>query len=167
MDGVLVEEVGQVARGREAPRLSVWLGRRRGPEVSGQRPHEGVVKVLVDQLQQGPDRALGRPGVGVGAGPAGTVTTGTVRSAPSPPTAVMVAAIKVPGNGKSILAQTPSLSPVPRGPEAVGKALGQPALDPSGGDGDDLARHGVGQRLGAVRPPERSTRWSARADRWR
>ena len=69
--------------------------------MSGQRAHEGVVNVLVDKLQQGPDRALGRPGVGVGAGPAGTVTTGTVRSRwPEPADGRHGGGDQCPGEGK-------------------------------------------------------------------
>lgn len=130
--------------------------------MSGQRAHEGVVNVVVDKLQQGPDRALGRPGIGVGAGPAGTITTGTMRSAPSPPTAVMVAAINVPGKGKSILAETPSLSPV-RAPNRWDRRWVNQRSTPRVGTATTSRPMGSGSGSRSM-SPKALTRWSARDD---
>ena len=53
----------------------------------------------------------------------------------------------VPGNGKSMLAHTPSCAPGVT-PELGGEALAQPALDALRRHGDDLGCHRVLERLG-------------------
>ncbi len=60
---IAVEEVGNMADRGETPRAFTWDSWGRSAQMGSQRPHELVIKVLVHQLQQGPDRALRNPGI--------------------------------------------------------------------------------------------------------
>ena len=128
--GVAVEEVGHVPDAREALRLLHGL---RVADVLGQRRQPRLVEVLLDHLHQRPDR---------------TLRAARDRPRDRCPTARASALFtSVPGNGKSMLAHTPSCAPS-RAPEVRRQSLGQPALDAPRRHRDDLGGHRIVERLG-------------------
>jgi len=151
--GIAVVKVGDVAHGGEPPRSPRRRGAGGSPQVVGQRAQEGLVHVLVHQLEQRPDGVLGSPGVVPGAPPL------------NPQAAAVAVHNSVAGKGKSMLAQTPSEAPARAPRRSESRCDNQRSTPRVGTATTSLAK---GSSNGSTSTsPRASTSWSARADRWR
>ena len=136
VERVAVEQLGEVADRGEAARAAV--GVVLAAEVDGEAAQPRLVERFADDLEQGPDGALRRPGVEVGLDPGGG--RDGVADEPVREREVDVRAHAVGAAGG--------------GAEAGGHPLGQPALHAPRGHGDDVRRERVGQGVGEE-PAER------------
>ncbi len=125
---VAVEKVGHVPDAREAPRLRNGLG---VADVLGQRRQPGLVEVRLDDLEQGPDRPLGQPGVRIRVSPR-RQGQGAVHHRP---------------REREVDVGAHTVLPPRRRAEVSRKALRQPALDTPGGHRDNLRCDGIVQWL--------------------
>ena len=125
---VAVEQLGHVADAREAPRAAVLVI----AEVVGEQLQPRLVQRRVDDLQQRPDRALGPPRVRFGVDPRG----GGDRVGDQP------------SRWREVDVRAHAVRPPGRDPERRGHPLGEPALHPARGHGDDLARERIRERIG-------------------
>ncbi len=145
VDGVAVEQVGQVPGGGEAPGPAEHIGvvvvavvalvvRVVGAEaeVAGQQRHPGFAGLLVDQLQQRPHRSFRPPGI--------------------------LGAVDAGGLGQHVAHQPAREGELDIGAHAVVPAcrrahgrrdpMGEPPLDPAGRDRDHLGIEGISGRRG-------------------
>ena len=134
VDCIVVVQVGQVPNSCEPPRRLSRSEWRSGSQVSSQWSEDGVVEVLVDQCHEGPDRALGRPGV----------ARRTERSGPADRGHGI--GHEHAGEREVNIGGDTVTCPGTR-PKPVREALGQPALNAARRHRHDLPRHGVGQRF--------------------
>ncbi len=130
-------DAGATSRGGPGPgcgavRRGGVPGRRRSPQMGGQRLKEGLVEMSVDQLEQGPDRPLRKPRIGAGRNPDGGRGRGVDQGS---------------GKWKGDVGADPVPS-TSAGAEAMGEPLGQPALHTAGRYGHDLGRHRIRKGLG-------------------
>ena len=126
---VAVEQVGHVPDAREPLRVPHGLG---VTDVLGQRRQPGLVEVHLDDFEQGPDRALGQPGVRVG-----------ISARRQGEGAVDHRARK-----REVDVGAHAVVPSGCGAQVRREALRQPALDAAGGHRDHLGRHGIAEGLG-------------------
>ena len=130
MQRVAVEQLGEVADGREPPRAPV------GVVLFAQVPREAaqprLVQALADDVEQWPDGALRLPRVrfGIDARRGRDGVAGE------------------PARERELDVRADAVEAAGRRAEARRHPLRQPALHPAGGDGDDVGRERVGQRVG-------------------
>ena len=133
---VAVEQLGEVADGREAARAPV--GVVLVAEVAREDVQPRFLQALADDLEQRPHGALRRPRVMLGVDP-GRGRDGVARE---------------PARERELDVRADAVGAAGRRAEARRHPLRQPALHPAGRDGDDVGRERVGQRVGQ-QPPER------------
>ena len=124
---VAVEQLGEVADGGEPPRAPV--GVVLGAQVGRQAVQPRLLQALADDLEQRPHGALRRPRVGLGV----DARRGRDR----------VADELVRERERDVRAD--AVGSAGRGAEARGEALGEPALHPPCGNGDDVGLERVGE----------------------
>ena len=124
--GIAAEQTREVAGRGEPSTAPRARGVADDPEERAQRRAPGLLGAVVDGLEQRPHEALGPPGVVVGDGEHPGHHLG--------------------GRGEDDVGAHPVVAT--GDPQPVGQTLGEPALDPACGHGDELGLEGVVQRVG-------------------
>jgi hypothetical protein len=134
---VAVEQAREVADRAEATGAAGGV-RRRGAHVLGQARQPRLAHARVDDLEQGPDRPLRQPRIGVGRDPRRRRER---------------LADQLPGRREGDVGAH-AVGPAGRRAEARRHPLRQPTLHSARGHGHDVGSEGVGRRLGE-QPPQR------------
>ena len=127
---VAVEQLGEVADGREAARAPVRVVLL--AQVAGEAAQPRLLQALADDLEQRPHGPLRQPRVLLGVDP----RRGRDGVAGEP------------ARERELDVRADAVGAAGRRAEARRHPLRQPALHPAGRDGDDVGRERIGQRLG-------------------